>query len=310
MFLPARSGAFCVDPLGSEQAYGEEAEKPFERACEELLDGECEVYRRFGALRIVETRYVHGAGSPATLVVHLTKFAGTEGAYAMFTLRVVGDGDPAAEGAPAPLSSGAAAALGQNNAYVWRGPYLAEITYTDETAGTVRALAAAAAQAVKPLAESIGDALPGERVLPSAAAQLPDASRLPLGVRFHTTDLFGIEGIGGGAIGYYKEANKRYRAVVIERREAEGVKDLLRTIAAAKLPISERKPDNGMFRIMVSPPGELPTEWVLTRAGNRVIGIGDEVRVLRDTMSSEERAAVSLSIDEKRAKLKTWTTPQ
>jgi hypothetical protein len=302
--LPARSGTFCLDPQGGEKAYGEDADKPFERACDELLDGECEVYRGFSASRTVEARYIDDAGSPATLVVHLTKFATAEGAFAMFTLRVVGDGDPAGEAAPKPFAAGAAAALGVNNAYVVRGPYLAEIVFTDETAGTVTALRSAADRLVVPLAKEIGDKLPGNTALPPAAAALPTAARLPLGVRYHTRDMFGVVGAGPGAVGYHREGDKRYRTVALLRPDADQAKDLLATFARQPGASREKAPYDGFVRVIVQAPGDLPAEWILGRARGTVLGVGDEVRVVRDTMTSAERAGVLLTTPEKMRKVK------
>lgn len=304
LLLPARSGGFCLDPQGGEKAYGEDADRPFDRACDELLDGECEVYRAFGALRTMEARYIDDAGSPATLAVHLTKFNTSEGAFAMFTLRVVGDGDPAGEAAPRPIAASFAAAVGVNNAYVVRGPFLAEIVFTDETAGSVAALRDAADRLVTPLAREIGEKLPGDTAPLPAAAVLPTAARLPLGVRFHTGDMFGIAGAGPGAVGYYREGDKRYRAVVLLRPDADQAKDLLATFARQQGASREKAPYDGYVRIVVQAPGDLPAEWVLGRARGVVLGVGDEVRVVRDTTTSPERARVLLSTREKMAKVK------
>ncbi len=301
--LPARSGSMCLDPQGGDKAYGEDADRPIERACDELLDGECEVYRSFGAVRVLESRYVDDAGSPATLVVHLSKFTTAEGAYAMFTLRVVGDGDPAGEAAPRPLEAGFLGALGVNNAYVVRGPYLAEIVFTDETAGSAAALRAAADPHVAPLAREIGAKLPGDPAPPPAVAALPSSARLPLGVRYHTKDMFGIAGAGPGAIGYYREADKRYRVVALLRPDADQAKDLLATFARQP-GASREKAHDGMVRLVIQPTGDLPAEWVLGRTRGVVLGIGDEVRVLRGTMASAERSALLLSTSEKMQKLK------
>ena len=302
--LPLRAGSFCVDPHGGERAYGEEADRPYERTCDELLDGECEVYRSFGALRTLETRYVDDAGSPATVVVHLTKFNTSEGAFAMFTLRVVGDGDPAGEAAPKPIDAPFQGAVGVNNAYVLRGPHLAELVLTDETAGSEAALRAAAQRHVLPLAKDIGDKLPGDLAPPPAAAALPVASRLPLGVRYHTTDMFGIAGAGPGAVGYYREGDKRYRAVALLRPDADQAKDLIALFARQTGASREKAPNAGVVRFVVQPPGELPAEWVVGRARGLVLGLGDEVRVVRDTMTSAERSRVLLSTKEKMEKLK------
>jgi len=302
--LPVRSGTFCLDPQGGEKAYGEDADKPFDRACDELLDGECEVYRSFGALRTMEARYIDDGGSPATLVVHLTKFNTSEGAYAMFTLRVVGDGDPAGEAAPKPIEASFAAAVGVNNAYVVRGPFLAEIVFTDESAGSVAALRDAADRLVVPLAREVGAKLTGDTAPPPAAARLPTAARLPLGVRYHTRDMFGIPGAGPGAAGYYREGEKRYRVIALLRPDADQAKDLVATFARQPGASREKAPYDGFVRIVVQAPGEVPAEWVLGRARGIVLGVGDEVRVVRDTMTNDERARVLLSTREKMDKLK------
>src|SRR6185312_11902450 len=98
-FFPAVNGAFCLDPNGGDKAFGEGAPLPIDHICD-LFDGECEIYKGCGVKRVVEARYVDGKGSSATIDVHLSKFATVEGAYAMFTRRVVGDGDPADEATP------------------------------------------------------------------------------------------------------------------------------------------------------------------------------------------------------------------
>lgn len=292
----------CLDPQGGDRAYGEDADRPLERACDELLDGECEVYRGFGATRVLESRYVDDAGSLATLVVHLSKFATAEGAYAMFTTRVVGDGDPAGEAALKPLDGPAIAALGVNNAYVVRGPYLAEIVFTDEAAGSVEALRSRADPHVAKLAREIGAKLPGDVAPPPAAAVLPSASRVPLGVRYHTKDAFGIAGAGPSAVGYHRDGDKRYRTVVLLRPDADQAKDLLATFE--KQPGATRTKHEGVVRLVIQPAGELPAEWVLARARGVVLGVGDEIRVLSGTMTSADRARVLLSLPEKKAKLK------
>jgi hypothetical protein len=301
--LPLRSGTLCADPHGAEKAYGEDAEKPFDRACDELLDGECEIYRSLGALRTMEVRYIDDSGSSATATVLLTKFNTSEGAYAMFTLRVVGDGDPAAEATPKRIEAAFTAAAGANNAYVVRGPFLAEVVLTDEAAGSVAALRAAAERHVVPLAKAIGAKLTGDPSPPPAAGALPASARLPLGVRYHTRDMLGVAGAGPGAVGYYREGGRRYRVAAMLRPDGDQAKDLLATLAKEPGASREKAPYDGFVRLIVQPAGELPAEWVLGRARGVVLGVGDEVRVLRDTMTSEERSKLLLSTKEKMEKL-------
>jgi hypothetical protein len=80
-----------------------------DEVCTTAFDGECEVYKRFGLDRVVVLRYVDGSGAPNSVEVNLSRFKTVDGAYAMFTKRVVADGDPARASvrplvAPAPLA--------------------------------------------------------------------------------------------------------------------------------------------------------------------------------------------------------------
>lgn len=301
-FFPRVSGTFCVDPNGGDKACGEGAPLPIDHICD-LFDGECEIYKGFGVRRVVEARYVDGGGSPATIDVHLSRFATTEGAYAMFTKRVVGDGDPADEATPRAIEGGGAAALGLGNAYLWRGIYLAEITYNNETANeaTVRA---AGEKLLPPLVKEMGDKLPGETALPPSAAALPKEGRLPLGIRLVTKDLLADTGIGAGAFGYYKAGAKRYRVASIARADVDQAKDVLTTLGKLAGAAKEKGVGDGAVRLMHKEGGSPAAEWVFVRAGKSVFGVGDEVRVLRAGMTADDHAKVSLTKDEKIERIK------
>src|SRR5579871_1476769 len=159
-FFPQAAGGFCVDPNGGDKAFGEGAALPIDHICD-LFDGECEIYKGYGVRRVVEARYVDGGGTSATIDVHLSKYGTTEGAYAMFTRRVVGDGDPADESTPHAIEGGGAAALGLGNAYLWRGLYLVELTYNNETAAEA-AIKTASDKLLPPLVKEMGSRIPGE----------------------------------------------------------------------------------------------------------------------------------------------------
>ncbi len=64
----------------------------------------------------------------------------------------------------------------------------------------------------------MGAKLPGEPSLPPAAAALPKDNMIPLGIRYETKDVLGVDGAGPGAFGYYKEVDKRYRVVARRAR--------------------------------------------------------------------------------------------
>jgi hypothetical protein len=300
-FFPRTSGGFCLDPNGPAKTFGEEAAEPIDHICD-IFDGECEIYRGYGVRRLVEARYVDGAGSPATVDIHLSKFGTTEGAYAMFTRRVVGDGDPADEATPHPIEGGGAAALGTGNAYLWRGLYLAELTYNDETAAEGAPIKAAGDRLLPPLVKDMGARLPGETILPASAAGLPAEGRLPLGIRFVTQDALGVTGLGAAAFGYYRAGDKRFRIAVLARADAEQAKDALATLGKQPGATKEKGLGDGALRLLRKGGDGVPVEWLVARAGKEVVAVGDEERVLRGP--AEERAKVSLSHDEKADRLK------
>ncbi|HRI64516.1 MAG TPA: hypothetical protein PK156_09755 [Polyangium sp.] len=300
--VPRKSSSFCLDPNGGDKVYGEGATLPIDKICD-MFDGECEIYKGFGVRRVVEMRYVDGGGSSATINVYLSKFGSIDGAYAMFTKRVVGDGDPAGEDTPRAIPGGGAAALGVGNAYLWRGSYLVELTYNDETAAEP-AIKAASDKLLVPLVKDIGDKLPGDTDLPASVGALPTDKRLPLGIRLVTKDSFDITGIGPGAFGYYRDGDKRYRLVSLIRVDDEQAKDVLGTLSKQPGATKEKGIGDGAVRFMLKE-GEGPTtEWLVARTGARIVGIGDEVRVLRSGMSADDVAKVSLNKDDKTAKLK------
>lgn len=301
-FFPRAVGGFCLDPNGGEKTFGEGAALPLDGICD-MFDGECEIYKGFNVRRVVEARYVDGGGSTATIDVHLSKFATTEGAYAMFTKRVVGDGDPADEATPRPIEAGGAAALGTGNAYLWRGLYLAELTYNDEAAAEA-ALKAAGDKLLPQLQKEMGAKLPGEPALPAAAAALPKDKLLPLGIRYVIKDVLGVGGVGGGAFGYYRDGDKRWRALTLVREDADQAKDVLASFAKQPGATKEKGVEGGLVRLMHKEGDAPPTEWILARKDKVVIGIGDEARVLRAGMTAEENAKVSLTKEQKTERLK------
>jgi hypothetical protein len=302
-FFPRTTNGFCLDPNGKGESFGEGASQPIDKICD-LFDGECEIYRGFNVRRVTEIRYVDGKGTPATIDVHLSKFGTSEAAYAMFTKRVVGDGDPADDATPQAIEGGGAAALGLGNAYVWRGAYLAEITYNDETVKEEAALKAASTKLLPPLVKEVGDKLPGEPTLPAAAAALPKDEQLPLGVRYETKDALGIDGLGAGAFGYYRAADKRWRVLSLVRGDVDQAKDVITTLMKRPGATKEKGVAEQAVRFMHEDEDKVPVEWIVARRGKTLVGIGDEVRVLRTGMTADDHAKVTLTKDDKIAHLK------
>jgi hypothetical protein len=300
-FLPASTSGYCLDPAGSDKGYGDNAKNPLDGICD-LFDGECEIYKGFGVKRVVEAHYVDGKGSAATIDVYLSTYDSTENAYGMFTKRVVGEGDPAHEDAPRPLEVKGAAGLGVGNAYLWRGQFMAEVTYNDGQA-SAKQIHSQADKLLPKLVNALADKLPGKPALPPAAAALPTDKRLPLGTRFITKKMLRVEGTGAGAYGYYADGDKRWRVLSIVKPDVDQAKDVLRTFGKVKGAAVEKDVGDHATRFM-SDAGGPQTEWIVAQKGARVLGVGDESRVLRDGMSPGEHGKLTLSQDAKRELLK------
>src|SRR4051794_6228786 len=170
-FFPRQAAGYCLDPNGETRVFGEGGKLSMDAICTEAFDGECEVYKGFGLKRVVQLRYIDGAGSPGSVEIYLSQFGTADGAYGMFTKRVIADSDPV-ESAPRKLEAGGAGALGTGRAYVWKGSYLVEIQYANEQETPVQ-MKASSERLLVPIGTEIGQKLPGPASLPPSAAKLP-----------------------------------------------------------------------------------------------------------------------------------------
>jgi hypothetical protein len=305
--IPRSSGGFCLDPQSEPKTYGDKGKLSMDDVCTTAFDGECEVYKRFGLDRVVVFRYVDGAGAPNSVEVNLSRFATMDGAYAMFTKRIVADGDPA-RASVKPLEAGAAAAMSSSNAYVWRGNYLAELTFvTEDPKMTPEAMAAANARSTGAIAKELGSRLPGPPNPPPGAASLPQASRVPLGVAYYPKDALGVTAIGPVAIGYYKDGERRWRLVAMVRGDVDAAKEVFRAfkLKAGSSPVKGVGEEALLVPIQEGR-DRAKAEYVFARKGAFVAGIGDEELVLDPGTPSDQLAALKLSRDEKLAKLTAW----
>jgi hypothetical protein len=285
-FFPRVAADYCLDPNGEARAFGESAPNTLDAVCTELFDGECEVYKSFGLRRVVTLRYIDGKGSPGAVNVNLSRFASVEGAYGFFTKRVVADADPA-ETVPAALNAGGEGALGSGIAYVWRADMVAELSYTNELEPPDQ-LKASAGRVLPPIAKAMGEVLPGDKQVPKAVALLPSEHRLPMGVSYSAKDVLGIAGTGPGALGFYKEGNERYRVFALQRADEDSAKDVLKTLR--KLDGAKGLKDTGVDAVAFSAREEENAPlvgWVVGRKGATVVGVGDEVFVLRGAPESQ-----------------------
>ncbi len=305
-FVPRAAGGFCLDPQGEPKTYGDKGKFSMDEVCTTAFDGECEVYKRFDLDRVVVLRYVDGSGGPNSVEVNLSRFKTVDGAYAMFTKRVVADGDPA-RATVKPMQAGGAGASSSSNAYVWRGQYLVELTFvTEDPKMTPEAMARMNDQATGAIARDIGSRLPGAAELPGAAAALPLPSRIPLGVAYHPKDALGLRAIGPVAVGYYKDGEKRWRSVAIAK-DVDGAKEVFR---AFKLrpgsSLVKSLGDEAVQIVVQEAPERAKAEYIVARKGALVAGIGDEELVLDPTTPAEKQAPLRLTREEKMAKVVTW----
>ncbi|PIE05704.1 MAG: hypothetical protein CSA75_03380 [Sorangium cellulosum] len=289
--------------------YGANAKKKIDAICTEAFNGDCENYKSFGLQRVVTLRYVDGNGSPGAVDVVLSKYSSAEGAFGMFTKRVISDGDPAREHAPQKMKVAGMGALGTGTAYLWRAQIVVELTYSNDQQ-TPKQLEASSAQLLAALGKAVANKLPGPVTLPKAAARLPTDARIPLGIRFEPKNAFSVQGGGAGAWGYYRDGKKRYRILSITRRDNEQAKDVITSIL--KLDGARRVKDvgNGAVRLMMGEADGPRAEWIVARINNQIFGIGDEASVLVPGMSSADHDAVSFSRSEKVNRLrKLLSTP-
>ena len=306
-FVPRVVGAFCLDPQGEPKTYGDKGKLSMDDVCTTAFDGECEVYKRFGPDRVVVLRYVDGSGAPNSVEVNLSRFATENGAYGMFTKRVVADSDPA-RATVKPLAAGAAGATSSSNAYVWRGQYIVELTFvTEDTKMTPSDMAHANDVSTGAIAKQIGESLPGGKELLPSAAALPAASRIPLGIAYYPKDALGFSAIGPAAVGYYRDGQKRWRDVAMVRSSSDGAKEAIRAfrLKAGTLPVKGLG-DEAVQAIVQEAPDRAKAEYVIARKGPLVAAVGDEELVLDPATPSDKQAPLKLTREEKVQKLAEW----
>ena len=302
-FFPRRVAGYCLDPNGEVVAYGKEANRDLDALCIELLDGECELYIAHGLDRAVALRYVSGEGTPAFVSVTLTRYTSSEGAFGFYTKRVVAGDDPARH-APAPLEAGGAAALGSGIAYVWRGPYVAELAYSNQLESPEQ-LKASARQILALLAKSIGDHIAAPTEWPRAARALPVQHRVASGISYELRDVLGVQGTGAAAHGYYARDGKRWRVVIFAQPEEESTKDLVGTFRKSRGYQKWKDPlpaFDSPFRFNAVL-GDVATSWFFARQGELLVGVGDEPLVLTPAMANSQREGLTLTDEAKQREL-------
>jgi hypothetical protein len=296
-----------MDPQSEPKTYGDKGKLTLEEVCTTAFDGDCEVYKHFGLDRVVVLRYVDGRGGSSSVEVNLCRFTSPDGAYAMFTHRVVADSDPA-KATVKPLAAGAAGAMSSSNAYVWRGQYLVELTFvTEDTKMTAQQMAQANEQSTGAIARDIGGKLPGSTDLLPSAALLPAAARIPLGIAYYPKDVPGLPDIGPVAVGYYKDGDKRWRELAMVRADADAAKETFRAfkLKAGAVPL-KNVGDEAVQVVVQEAPARAKADYVVVRRGSTVAAVGDEEMVLDPATPSDKLAPLKLTRDEKIQKLGAW----
>jgi hypothetical protein len=305
-FFVRTAGGYCVDPQGEIKTYGEKGKLSMDEVCTTAFDGECEVYKRFGLKRVVSLHYVDGSGKGGTVEVNLSQFADVPGAYGMYTLRVVA-GDPAEPSTPKVLAAGAAGAIGTGRAYVWRGQHLAELQYVNENESPEQ-LAKSSEAILTTIGKEIGQHLPGAPTLPPAAQMLPAEKRVSNGIVLQPKDVFGWKAIGPGAVGFYKDGDRRWRVLAIVKDDADQAKDVMKTIKSKPGSLPVANTGDEAVHVVVPSAGEdkggaPKVEMLVARKGNVVWGVGDEEYALR-AATGADREKARLSKDDAIAKMK------
>ena len=90
--------------------------------------------------------------------------------------------------------------------------------------------------------------------------------------------LLGVGGTGAGALGHYRDGDRRWRVLVAIREDEQGASDLLNTLSRGgqgwPTPFKQRR----MLRVRFAPEeDQKPRVWYLARRGNVLVGLGDDV---------------------------------
>ena len=287
--FPRLTGGYCLAPSGDLKTYGERSKLGLKQLCETALDGGCEEYMRFGVSRAAMLHYLQGVGGGSVEVL-ISQFP-ADSAYAIFTNRLVGELDPADPAMPRPIAGVASGSIGTGKAYLVRGSYFVEFTYSNELE-TPEQLAKSSEVALTGLAGAVWEKLADEPRIPAAALALPLTDRLPLGLLYVAKDCVGVPGVGGGAVGFYKKGAARWRTVALSSTDVAHAKTAMVTLAKrpGALPVPAIG-DEAVQVVLAATPERSKIAFVFARKGARVFGIGDDEFVVGAASSIEEKLA-------------------
>jgi hypothetical protein len=178
-----------------------------------------------------------------------------------------------------------------------------ELQYVNEQESPEQ-LAKSSDAILKAVGKEIGQKLPGAATLPPAAQALPEQNRIPNGIVFQPKDLPGWTGVGPGAMGFYKEGDRRWRVVAIFKDDAEQAKDAFKTIKSKPGTLPVPAIGDEAAHVEVGGPGAPKVELLVARKGSAIWAVGDEEYALRAAGGGEPTQKARLTKDEAIAKLK------
>jgi hypothetical protein len=272
--LPEQVGDWCLDRLAPPASYGELGEQSLERACERVLGPGCRAQEGATIRRVVRFHYIRRSDPSASADGVLSRFREASAAYARYTRAVLGDGDPEHANA-SELDAGRLAQRG-DSLFAWQGRELLWLQQVDERSTAARRQQRAS-ESLPPLARALLARLGDPDALPASVQRLPEAARVPLGLRLFLDESFGVAGLGPSALGYYRQGDERWRMVASARPDAESAKDLMSTLEHQ--PDAHRLERASLEALTLSDrhrPGEPPLSWLIARQGNVVYGVGSE----------------------------------
>jgi hypothetical protein len=298
---PARAAWFsrtvaglCIDPHADFRSFGDGAKAPLGAACE-TLEGDCASYARYGLRRVLVVPYVSAADPRARVTVALLELASPDAAYALFAARVLGDSADDTVAWKRLNVAGTAQRAGTKG-LAWRAQHLALLDYADETSAPGRA-AERGAPSVEALAKELVERLPGKPDMPRSVALLPARDGGPAVVRYEHGDLFGIAGLGAGAVARYAPGGKESPLAVLARDDDDSAKDVLRTLK--RLPSARSKkgaPYDALAVSLRERENDRRVEWLFGRKRNVVLGIGRDYEKLGKEGEARVRHAQMLRL--------------
>ena len=128
---------------------------------------------------------------------------------------------------------------------------------------------------------------------------------------FQPKDVLGWNGVGPGALGFYKDGDRRWRTLVIFKDDVDQAKDAFKTIKSkpGTLPIAALG-DEAAHVVVSGKEGGAKVELLVARKGSAVWGISDEEYALRGSGAgaAEKEQKARLTKDEAIAKLRPLLT--